>query len=566
MTGAAAAPERPGGHLVAESLAALGRRGRLRRAGRPRAVDLGRPARRAAAHARPADGALRRLRRRRLRPRERAPRAAAPLDRPGRAQRAHRPDGGRERPRPRRGHLQPGAARAARPRPRLPARAARPARRLRARRQARRARRERRGAAGAAGRGVARRAARRRPGPSTWRSPSTCSRPRRASPSPDGARRRPAAARPRPGRRRSPRPPRLLAAAERPVLWAGGGVERSGAWEELRALAERLDAPVATTYMGKGALPGRPSARAPARAATRRPSRRCSPAADVVLAVGTELGAETTGQYAPRVRRAADPPRRRAGADRRDLPRARPRRRRAGDARGAARAPPRAGGPNAAGRTRSRTAGGGRRRDGAARAAAVRARIARGLDAQGRELERGLLADLAAAAGPDAVIAWDMTILAYWAAAHFTTQRRRRGFLYPLGSGTLGYALPAALGAQAALPGVTACSPWPATAASSTRCRSWPRARQHGLPGHAGDRRRRRLRDPARVPGGRLRADACGRSRPARLRGGRARLRRARARLPRRRLRATRWPGRSRSTEPAVVVLRETLVAAEPTP
>ena len=40
-----------------------------------------------------------------------------------------------------------------------------------------------------------------------------------------------------------------------PVLWAGGGVERSGAWAELAALAERLDAPVATTYMGKGAFP-----------------------------------------------------------------------------------------------------------------------------------------------------------------------------------------------------------------------------------------------------------------------------------------------------------------------
>jgi acetolactate synthase-1/2/3 large subunit len=60
------------------------------------------------------------------------------------------------------------------------------------------------------------------------------------------------------------------------------------------------------------------------------------------------------------------------------------------------------------------------------------------------------LADVAAAAGPGAVIAWDMTILGYWAAAHHA-QRRRRGFLYPLGSGTLGYAWPAALGAQAAL-------------------------------------------------------------------------------------------------------------------
>jgi len=44
-----------------------------------------------------------------------------------------------------------------------------------------------------------------------------------------------------------------------------------------------------------------------------------------------------------------------------------------------------------------------------------------------------------------------MTILGYWAAAQFPALTPRR-FLYPLGSGTLGYAWPAALGAKAALP------------------------------------------------------------------------------------------------------------------
>ena len=79
-------------------------------------------------------------------------------------------------------------------------------------------------------------------------------------------------------------------------------------------------------------------------------------------------------------------------------------------------------------------------------------RVAAGLDAQGRELERGILDDIAAAAGPDAVISWDMTIMGYWAAAHLPVVSPRT-FLYPLGSGTLGYAWPAAIGAQAALPG-----------------------------------------------------------------------------------------------------------------
>jgi acetolactate synthase-1/2/3 large subunit len=45
-----------------------------------------------------------------------------------------------------------------------------------------------------------------------------------------------------------------------------------------------------------------------------------------------------------------------------------------------------------------------------------------------------------------------MTILAYWAAAHFSVYEPR-AFHYPLGSGTLGYAWPAALGASLAAPG-----------------------------------------------------------------------------------------------------------------
>jgi acetolactate synthase-1/2/3 large subunit len=47
---------------------------------------------------------------------------------------------------------------------------------------------------------------------------------------------------------------RLLAAAERPILVAGGGVTASRAGAELRALAERLSIPVATSLNGKSAL------------------------------------------------------------------------------------------------------------------------------------------------------------------------------------------------------------------------------------------------------------------------------------------------------------------------
>lgn len=44
--------------------------------------------------------------------------------------------------------------------------------------------------------------------------------------------------------------------AQRPMVYAGGGIISSGASEELRELVELLDAPVVLTLMGLGALPG----------------------------------------------------------------------------------------------------------------------------------------------------------------------------------------------------------------------------------------------------------------------------------------------------------------------
>ena len=46
-----------------------------------------------------------------------------------------------------------------------------------------------------------------------------------------------------------------LAAAERPLIWAGGGVISADASAALVALAERLDAPVITTIEGRGSIP-----------------------------------------------------------------------------------------------------------------------------------------------------------------------------------------------------------------------------------------------------------------------------------------------------------------------
>jgi acetolactate synthase-1/2/3 large subunit len=48
----------------------------------------------------------------------------------------------------------------------------------------------------------------------------------------------------------------LLATAKRPVIMAGGGIMRSGAWDGLRALVEKSGAPVTTTLMARDAIPG----------------------------------------------------------------------------------------------------------------------------------------------------------------------------------------------------------------------------------------------------------------------------------------------------------------------
>lgn len=226
----------------------------------------------------------------------------------------------------------------------------------------------------------------------------------------------------------------LLADAERPLVWAGGGVLRAEAWDELLELATRLDAPVATTYTGKGAFPeDHPLAlgstweeRAHLDEVTE---------ADVVLCVGSSLGYELTDSFRLRLGGTlihVDAAPERIGINNPALPLV-------GDAKAVLR--------SLLERVPAREQTG----EGARRVAAVKARIERGL--AGLELQ--LVATIERVLPTDAVHAWDSTILAYIAAAHLRARTPRR-FLYPIGSSTLGYAWPAALGATAALPGTRA--------------------------------------------------------------------------------------------------------------
>ena len=81
----------------------------------------------------------------------------------------------------------------------------------------------------------------------------------------------------------------MLLAAERPVIYAGGGAVLSGAHDALVAIAEHLQAGIATTAEGKGVVHDASDLSLGAALWPKNPLRRHLDAADVVLAVGTRL-------------------------------------------------------------------------------------------------------------------------------------------------------------------------------------------------------------------------------------------------------------------------------------
>lgn len=100
---------------------------------------------------------------------------------------------------------------------------------------------------------------------------------------------------------------RMLAEAERPVIIAGGGVIMSGAHSELIALAELLNAPVATTLMGKGSIPeDHPLSLGTLGMHGRLGAIKAVQESDLILAVGMRFSDRTTGKlsgFAPGARK-----------------------------------------------------------------------------------------------------------------------------------------------------------------------------------------------------------------------------------------------------------------------
>lgn len=91
-----------------------------------------------------------------------------------------------------------------------------------------------------------------------------------------------------------------LAGAERPLIWAGGGVLTAGAESELQRLAEALNAPVVTSGNGRGVIPeDHPLALGPLSA---HPGiEAIIGAADVVFAVGTRFQAGATRNWSMKI-------------------------------------------------------------------------------------------------------------------------------------------------------------------------------------------------------------------------------------------------------------------------
>ena len=232
---------------------------------------------------------------------------------------------------------------------------------------------------------------------------------------------------------------RLIAAARRPLIWAGGGALRADAGDAVGALAQKLSCPVITTYMSRGLLaPDHPCAVAgPVHAPE---VGVLWDEADLVLGIGTDFdGVMTQNWLMPQPPRlvcinvdSADATKNYAA----DVTLV-------GDAR----------------EVTQRLAAAVGARDGTevmlARLEQIRAGVAASVLADDADAA-GFLAVMDRALPSDAVVVADMCIPGYWLAGYRRVPSPRT-FAYPMGWGTLGFAFPASLGAALADAGPAVC-------------------------------------------------------------------------------------------------------------
>lgn len=231
----------------------------------------------------------------------------------------------------------------------------------------------------------------------------------------------------------------LLAGADRPLIWAGSGAVRAEAGPAVGELAEKLAAPVITTYGARGLLPLSHPCLAPTPVHAPEVGALWDEA-DVVLGVGSDFdGLMTQNWQMPR------PPKLIAiNVDPKDAAKNyQPDITLVGDARDivgqmAAGLVPRPGLAEVAARLKSVDT-------------AVRRRM-RADEPQAADFLNTLEEFLP----PDAVVVADMCIAGYWAGGYHRARAPRR-FAYPMGWGTLGFGFPAALGAATGGAGRVVC-------------------------------------------------------------------------------------------------------------
>jgi thiamine pyrophosphate-dependent acetolactate synthase large subunit-like protein len=233
-----------------------------------------------------------------------------------------------------------------------------------------------------------------------------------------------------------------LAAARSPLIIAGGGSVQAS--EALKLLAEHCGAPVVTTCNGKGVLPE--SHPLSVGAAIRlRAAQQAVTAADVVLAVGTELGdsdlwgGTLSARFVIRIDIDAGQLGKNLAADVTLH----------GDAHRVLAALAERVGPWSDLRHESEAGG-------LTASAKARARGLRDVCAAEARTDaltvRPLVDAVREALPPDTIMAGDSSQVTYYGAMHFLPVERPNSLLYMPGYATLGYGLPAAIGAKVAAP------------------------------------------------------------------------------------------------------------------
>ena len=231
----------------------------------------------------------------------------------------------------------------------------------------------------------------------------------------------------------------LLSAAQRPLIWAGGGALRAGAGPRVGELAHKLAAPVITTFNARGLLAREHPCTVPGPAHAREVGALWDES-DVVLAVGTDFdGTMTQNWQMPAPTRLIS-----INVDQTEASKNyRPDLTLLGDA-GAVleQLVPRVARRDGLGELERRLAGIGR---------AVADWVASD-DPQAA----GFLDIMHRALPVDAVVVTDMCIPGYWLAGYWQVPKPRK-LAYPLGWGTLGFGFPASLGVALAGAGPTIC-------------------------------------------------------------------------------------------------------------